>query len=158
MARKVTILVLGALLLSGAAASAQTIAGTYAFLLTVNCQGMLRLHKDGSGKMFNVTMQRPGMLQEVLGTATFGTATGKAHIVGHMVSGDLLRILGQAGEAMRQQSLNVWWTYSNTASTFTLNGKLYRAVYTNVASGVAGGAYFQRLTDNCVESGSAIRK
>jgi hypothetical protein len=118
----------------------------------------VRLFKDADGDVDDVSAVRPGMLQEIIGTASFNDTRGRVKIVGFNVWGDLVRIIGHASRAMHQEPLNVSWTYSNTASTLTLNRAVYRVIYTDVSGEVAGAAYFQRLDGECAVSGSAHKK
>jgi hypothetical protein len=140
-------------------AGAQSINGVYTFRLTSNCQATIQMKKSTgsfSGFVVDLAMSVPGKLEENIGTATFNASTHRVRIVGLSIFGDLVRIAGKPGTAMKQAALSFDWPYSNTTTTLTLNGQVYRMVVGNIVSGIARNVYFQRLAGNCVINGSAV--
>ena len=133
--------IVAALLLTIAPAVALAVpelSGQYIFSASSNCQAILSVTKDLDGKVTGVNITNGGALNGIAGTVTFTPATGRAVLSGTSVDGHLLLMQGQNSNfVLDQQALSEDWAYSNTATTVTLNGIVYRAKYGKITNNIA---------------------
>lgn len=116
-----------------AGASVPALSGKYALGGSGTCQAL----ESGSS---------PGAIESVIETAKFDPATGMVKQTATSITGDLLAWTGTTGYHTKRNSKTV--TYSNTATTLTLNGITYNIVYGTVTNGIAQFAAFNGFDKN----------
>ena|ERR1700733_5735173 len=151
-------------------ASAQTISGKYVVTVTKLCQltGTYNFSTAGLGNNYLNEIDSSGSnFKQSLYQATFSPTKGNVTINGFDNGGDLeiFHITGSInttlGNAITQVANSGKSTYSNTATTFTINGQAYNAMYGQVdKKGVAHYVAFQGVFagdsgQECTEQGTA---
>jgi len=116
---------------SGPVVISPTLSGSYIVAYTQICQGYLGGSSNGSVETMSVT-------------ATFTPSTKKVKLVGKSTSGDLLVPKGFVGDVLFTNAVSTTYSYSNTATTLTINGTVYDIVY---------GPSSQQITQSFVFSG-----
>jgi hypothetical protein len=157
-------------LLAAPPAMAQTISGKY--LITINkfCQ-LVATYNFGSannvGNFVNEIESSGSNIKFTILQATFNAKKGTAAINGVDDGGDVEIFQftgaqsGQLGNAIAETPDTGTASYSNTPTTFTINGQVLNAQYGQVsAKGVAGlmtfqGAFTNQSGQNCAEQGTA---
>lgn len=146
---------------STALAAPPVISGAYIFSASSNCQAILSITKDPDDRVTDVNITEGGALNGIAGTITFTPATGRAVLSATNVDGELLLMQGLTSNAkLTQGTSSNDWAYSNTSTTFTLNGITYRGAY-----GKRSGGIVQQFTvvgreesNRCVFLGTFIHK
>jgi hypothetical protein len=144
---------LAALAFAGAQpASAQGISGKYAIILQTACQAIV------SG----AAILKPGSVSSSVGLADF-TPDAKNHYKGIVDIDETVvggpPIAANAG-SIRENPLHSTVAYSNTATTLTINGTRYNAIYTKVQNGTAERVFFNgtaaegKFPNTCAVSGT----
>lgn len=120
-------------------ASVPALSGNYALAVTGICQGV----QSGSN---------PGFLGSLIETDNFDPSTGMVQITGSGISGGL--VVWTGGTAGYQtQTISKTHSYSNTATTLTINGIAYNIIYGHVKNGVAQSAVVNGIDGNgCVDT------
>jgi hypothetical protein len=114
------------------------LSGAYVFSASSNCQAILSVTKDANGKVTGVSIAQGGALNGIAGTIKFTPTTGMASLSGTVVDGNLLLMQGVSGNmTLEQEALLEDWAYSNTGTTVTLNGTVYRVAYGKVVNTIA---------------------
>jgi hypothetical protein len=133
-----SMMILSALLLvalsSQKQTSAQELSGEYAILLQTTCQMIV----SGSATL------QPGSSSNSVGTAVFTprrkTNNAGMVIINETVIGGPLITSGTGSVASSPRHSTV--AYSNSATTLTINGIRYNAVYSNIQNGIADRVFF----------------
>lgn len=125
-------------------AAAPVISGNYVFTFTEICQA-------------NIPSSSPGTIQSTIAIANFNPTAGTVSVSGSEVDGDLVVLGGNGG--LTSTTLSQSFPYSNTGTTFTLNGTTLNAVYGKAKKTIAqnfivGGV----VNSTCSVTGSATRK
>lgn len=137
--RIITGLLAGAALLVGSATFARValaeppvISGGYIFSASSNCQAIITVYKNEEGQVTAFSVHN-GSLNGISGTATFTPSTGRVVISGTSVDGPLVivRSSDNSGQdrPLEQIDISLDWPYSNTETTITINGIIYRAAF-----------------------------
>ena len=150
--------------------SAQTISGKYIITITKLCQltGTYNFSTAGLGNNYLNQINSSGSsFKQSLYQATFSPTKGNVTISGFDDSGDLeiFHITGSIvttlGSTLTQASNSGKSSYSNTATTFTVNGQVLNAMYGQIdKKGVAHYVAFQGVFagdsgQECTEQGTA---
>jgi hypothetical protein len=147
-------------LLSGPVAMAAgkpKLAGAYAYTINSPCQAKIGTIKGGDGDVmaFNGYF---GEIYHEMGTATF--SAGTLSITGSFVRGALVIIdnVGKKMSAPTATSMNV--PVSNTATTVTIDGQTWPAVYASIDSNNIAHymSFLNRDGTTCATTGTFIRK
>lgn len=135
------------ILLAVPALGTPVISGKYAFSSRILCQPThtIQVAQDSNGQYFvnGVNLPSVGLATQEVGTANFNSVSGNfgGTEIQDLASPSLLQIPGQTqGFLMSQRSLPFAGTYSNTATTVTLNwpqGGTYAVAYGAVKNGIA---------------------
>jgi hypothetical protein len=151
-------------------ASAQTISGKYIVTVTKLCQltGTYNFSTAGLGNNYLNEIDSSGSsFKQSLYQATFSPTKGTATINGFDSGGDLeiFQVTGSVtatlGNVISQVPNSGKSSYSNTATTFTINGQPFNAMYGQVdKKGVAHYVAFQGVFagdsgQQCTEQGTA---
>ena len=159
-----------AAMLLGVPASAQTISGKYIVTVTKLCQltGTYNFSTAGLGNNYLNQINSSGSsFKQSLYQATFSPTKGNVTITGFDNSGDLeiFQITGSVnatlGNTVTQTPSSQKSAYSNTATTFTIGGQPFNAMYGQIdKKGVAHYLAFQGVFANdsgqqCTEQGTA---
>jgi hypothetical protein len=151
-------------------ASAQTISGKYVVTVTKLCQltGTYNFSTAGLGNNYLNEINSSGSsFKQSLYQATFSPSKGNVAINGFDDGGDLeiFQITGSVsatlGSTITQAPNSAKSSYSNTATTFTINGQVFNAMYGQVdKKGVAHYVAFQGVFagdsgQECTEQGTA---
>lgn len=134
-----------ALIAAPANAAVPKISGKYIVADSGTCQAI----QDGSN---------PGLILSLIETANFDPATGMVKLTGVGVGGDL--VVWSGGTAGYQtQTLSKTHSYSNTATTLTVNGNTLNIIYGAVKNGIAQSAVINGVDGNgCVSTVTAIHE
>jgi hypothetical protein len=85
-----------------------------------------------------VNIAQGGALNGLSGTLSFPPGTGTAALSGTRVDGNLLVMQGvNSNMTLEQEAMVENWAYSNTGTTVTLNGTVYRVKYGKLVNNVA---------------------
>ncbi|HEY1260524.1 MAG TPA: hypothetical protein VGF34_14850 [Stellaceae bacterium] len=132
-------------------AVAQEISGKYAIILQTTCQTI----------MSGTKILEPGSVSNSVGLADF-TPNPKDHNIGVVHIDETViggpPITAKTGN-IAASPLRSTVAYSSTATTLTINGTRYNAIYTNIQSGVAQRVFFNgvaaegRFPNACAASG-----
>jgi hypothetical protein len=122
------------------ASASPTISGSYIFRQTIICQPFTgeasRAEHDMGRAVFNASSHQVA----IKGFAVFGPVAEKSPRPTH-------------------EPVNKTFSYSNTASTFTIGKDTYNVLYAKLTNGKAGEFYFQAVTNgHCVVQGSAVQQ
>jgi hypothetical protein len=119
-----------ATLAPGAQAATPEISGTYIFSGSSNCQAVVSVMKNAEGQVIGIHLANEGALNAIVGTATFTPATGHVRLSGTNFDGALVILQGTTDpRRIRSLPLDEDWAYSNTDTTVTINGVVYRVAY-----------------------------
>jgi hypothetical protein len=153
-----TFLLTGATLLAAQTASATTptISGSYNLSTSEYCQPVYNPWPTGTQLSYE------GLHASSIGTADFDSSTGNVSATGETISGKVIVTNSTAGN-MTAAPYTLSGPYSNTATTFTLDGTDYQVDYAYVVKGLAQTFHFYTTTTlgtgvtaaNCVVQGSA---
>jgi hypothetical protein len=162
-------LAIAALVLAGSA-QAQTISGKYVVTVTKFCQ-MVNTYQFGSannvGDFVDGIDTSGSNFKQSLYAATFSPAKGTVSITGFDNGGDIEIFqfagaqTGTLGSPIAQVPNSLKSAYSNTATTFTVGGQTFNAMYGQVSKkGVAGyvawqGVFASDQGNMCTEQGTA---
>lgn len=153
-----------------APASAQTISGKYIITITKLCQltGTYNFSTVGLGQNYVNEIESSGSnFKQSMYQATFNPTKGNVTVSGFDNGGDLeiFHITGSIvttlGSTLTQASNSGKSSYSNTATTFTVNGQVLNAMYGQIdKKGVAHYVTFQGVFagdsgQECTEQGTA---
>jgi hypothetical protein len=110
--------------------------------------------------VMHVTTLSSGNLTEEIGTATFNTSTGQMTMNRISVSGDAFLVEELGDVNLRRKVFNEGNTFSSTATTLTISGKVHDAVFGDVANGIARHVNLLRLDrrSGCVFRGALVRR
>lgn len=100
-------------------------------------------------------------LVEEIGTAVFNSSTGRMSMNRISIAGDSLAVKEIKGENLQRRVVtDETRTFSSTATTLTLDGKVYDAVFGDVAGGIARHVNYLRLDKGpgCVFRGTLVRQ
>jgi hypothetical protein len=116
---------------------AQVLSGEYVILLQTTCQSIVA----GSATL------EPGSASNSVGTAVFtpnaqNQSAGKVAIIETVTGGSL--ITSKTGTVIASPQ-NATVAYSNSATTLTIAGIKYNAVYSKIQSGIADRVYFNGI-------------
>ncbi|HEV8614478.1 MAG TPA: hypothetical protein VGU22_03200 [Methylomirabilota bacterium] len=141
MGRAIALLLGAAMLLApvAVASAAPILSGKYAYSITSPCRAKIATQRNSSGQVTGINPLQNGEISEEIGTAIFSPSARVVSISGFTVQGSLLIVdshgTNLTGPSPLAQS-NI--PYSNTATTFTFDGRVFQAVYANIdASNVA---------------------
>jgi hypothetical protein len=113
------------------------ISGAYILSASSNCQAILNVTKNVEGQVISINISSGGAVNGIAGTITFTPETGEAAVSAISVDGSSLLMQGVTHtQVLRQSTTAETWPYSNTGTSFTLNGVVYRVVYGKLISNV----------------------
>lgn len=134
-----------ALLTAPAFAAVPAISGKYALGASGTCQAIQ------SGSVV-------GLIESLNELANFDSTTGMVKFTGTGIFGDLV-VWTNGTSGYETKTINQTQTYSNTATTVTVNGITYNIVYGPVKNGIAQSAIYNGFDANgCPVTGVAIRQ
>lgn len=107
-----------------------------------------------------VTTSFDGVSKSIVATVAFDHATGKADITGVQGSTQIIVPNSSGGSVSLSPNDGSAIPYSNTATTFTVNGQTYKVIYGTVTGGIAQELEFSGVetstgltSANCVDWG-----
>ncbi|MGD0192255.1 MAG: hypothetical protein ABSD74_16055 [Rhizomicrobium sp.] len=127
------------------AGSVPKISGKYALGFTETCQAV----QTGSAT---------GFINNFLVIANFDSTKGTVQLTGTLTAGGLV-VWDGALSGLNQSPVSSTVNYSNTATTFTVDGTTYNVAYGPLKKGVAQSAVYSGIGPDgpgCLESGTAI--
>jgi hypothetical protein len=139
------------------AAGKPRLVGAYAYTVISPCQAKIGTLKDGDGDVTSLNGYF-GEIYHEIGTATF--SAGTLSIAGSRVSGALAIIDGVGKKMSAPTATSMSVPFSNTASTITVDGETWPAVYgsiddSNVAHFMS---FLNRDGANCATTGTFVRR
>ena len=133
----IAILLGSAAMAPSVALAVPVISGTYILSASSNCQAIISVLRTPEGQVSGVSIVNGGAVNGIAGTITFTPETGQAAVAAISVDGSSLLMQGvNHTQVLRQSTTAETWPYSNTGTTFTLNGVVYRVVYGKLSSNV----------------------
>jgi hypothetical protein len=149
-----------ALLLLGSAAIAAgkpRLVGVYAYTINSPCQAKIGTIKDGDGDVVSLNGYF-GEIYHEIGTATF--SAGTLSLTGTRVRGALAIVDGVGRKMSAPTATSMSVPFSNTASTITVGGKTWPAVYASIdGNNVAHFmSFLNRDGTDCATTGTFVRR
>jgi hypothetical protein len=142
---------------SNALAAGPPLSGSYIVDMITVCQPGLQV-RFGGGLVGQVVPTNTGTVTAAVLTMTFKPATSNVTITGVNVGSSLLKVFENSqfnGANPSSAPLSASWTYSNTATSLTMNGRTFSAVYGALSAGIVQSAVLAGVTgdnNNCVAS------
>jgi hypothetical protein len=130
------------------ALAAPEISGSYSLSSTELCQAVLKT--DGA--------RTPGVMKNGLAVANFDNSSGTVSGTLAEIGGDLV-VWTNATTGLSQDSRSFDVSYSNTGTTFTVNGVTLNVAYGSVQGGIAQSFQWNGANSNgCLIIGTAIHQ
>lgn len=152
-------------------ASTPKLSGNYALSLHTECQVNVTQVQDGgqstncgscNGDVLDIQTNDDGKFQHEVGVATFSPSTGQVTVNASGGQGPVLFYNPKSppSDNFAAEAISGTDPYSNTSSTFTINGDEYNAAYGDIVKGIAHYVSFERIDTQkqCVEWGTAVRQ
>ncbi len=144
------------------------ISGTYIVSLTSLCQLTFDTKKDtetpspspqANGDIALLETIVNGNLEQSVGTATFDSGAGTMSFDGRAIHGDIWIYTNLPGGVVMEDIPDTITNapYSNTATTLTINGQVYHAVYAGISGGIVQTAMFNTLLSSGPNNHCSIR-
>jgi hypothetical protein len=139
------------------AAGRPKLAGAYAYTIISPCQAKLTTTRNSDGALTGINGYF-GEINHEMGTATF--KAGTLVVVGLLVKGSLLNMDGHGGNLSGPVATSMNVVFSNTATTVTIGGKTWPAIYGNIdSSNIAHYmSFLNRDEVRCATTGTFVRK
>ncbi|HTT84255.1 MAG TPA: hypothetical protein VMF67_12290 [Rhizomicrobium sp.] len=137
MNAKIFLLAGAALLVAQSAGAATTpkISGKYNFSMSEFCQPVIDPWPNGSSVLYD------GYRSATTAVADFDSSSAKVSATGETLSGNVI-VSNSAAGTMTASPYTLSGSYSNTATTLTLDGAVYQVDYKYVLKGLARSFHF----------------